>query len=111
MEASGCINKTRYFPLVASATDTDAPVLESSAASDEPVKWPPIDKHNTGHPNGFSICCWINIVSGIPGENIVRWYGSDNVQIMCYTYDNHSVSYTEHLWESQGKQENHKGLP
>ena len=27
------------------------------------------------------------------------------------TYNNHGVSYTKHLWKSQGKQENHQGLP
>ena len=32
-------------------------------------------------------------------------------QAMFNTYNNHGVSYTEHLWKSQGKQENHQGLP
>ena len=68
MEASGCMNKIRYFPLDASATDRDSPELKSPAASEEPVRCTLIDKHKTEQPNEFSSCCWISMVRGIPGE-------------------------------------------
>ena len=32
-------------------------------------------------------------------------------QVMRNTYNNHGVSYTEHLWESHGKQENYQRFP